>query len=260
MRWLVISVLICGIAALSGCVSTETHKATLEELDSTQASLDAAQQEIENKQRELDRTRLQLDNAHNELIGLEIKKQDLQNALQESSEQLGMLREVEAETNRRNEIYAQFVQRLQHMIDVGQLTVNIEKGRIVINLPDNVLFQSGSAMLNQSGTAALRQIAGVLAQFEDRRFQVEGHTDDRPINSARFPSNWELSAARALAVVHLLADAGVPSRNLSAAGFGEYQPRADNGTPEGRQLNRRIEIVMLPNLDVLSDELPKVSQ
>ena len=89
--------------------------------------------------------------------------------------------------------------------------------------------------------------------------RLYGHTDDVPIHTARFPSNWELSTSRALAVVHLLTDMGVTPENLSAAGFGEFRPRADNESDEGRKLNRRIEIVMLPNLDILSSELPKVA-
>jgi chemotaxis protein MotB len=145
------------------------------------------------------------------------------------------------------------------MIDGGQLTVSIDAGRIVINLPNNVLFNSGSASLNSEGQEAMAQIGGVLKNFSDRRFQVEGHSDNVPIKSARFPSNWELSTTRALAVVHLLTDMGVTPENLSAAGFGEFRPRADNDTDEGRKLNRRIEIVMLPNLDILSSELPKVA-
>lgn len=203
---------------------------------------------------------LQLGSAGKELVDLQIKRQDLQRALQESNLQIEMLREVEYETQRRNEIYAQFVERLQGMIDAGQLSVNIRNGRIVIELPNNVLFDSGRAQLNAEGREALTQVADILTQFEDRRFQVEGHTDNNPINSALYPSNWELSAARALAVVHLLIDAEVNPINLSAAGFGEHQPRAENETPEGRQLNRRIEIVMLPNLDILSNEIPKLNQ
>ena len=193
------------------------------------------------------------------MIGLQIKRQDLQQALQESNLQLEMLREVEAETQQRNEIYAQFVERLQGMIDAGQLSVSIRNGRIVIELPNNILFDSGRAQLNEEGRQALIRVAGILTQFQDRRFQVEGHTDDKPIRSAHYPSNWELSTARALAVVHLLVEAAVNPSNLSAAGFGEHQPRADNATPEGRRLNRRIEIVMLPNLDILSDEIPKLA-
>jgi chemotaxis protein MotB len=248
------------VAFISGCVSSRTHDAALQELSNTKQSLLEAQTEIEQKQQTLAQLKLQLDSAGKELVDLQIKRQDLQQALQETNLQLEMMREIQEETKQRNEIYAQFVERLQGMIDAGQLSVNIRNGRITIELPNNVLFDSGRAQLNQDGKQALTQVAGILAQFKDRRFQVEGHTDDQPINSALYPSNWELSTARALAVVHLLTEADVDPVNLSAAGFGEYQPRADNATPEGRQFNRRIEIVMLPNLEILSDEIPKLDQ
>ncbi|MEN8177893.1 MAG: OmpA family protein [Pseudomonadota bacterium] len=259
MRIQTLSVVLIALI-ISGCVSSRKHDAALQELSDTRQSLTGAQSEIEKKQKELAQMTLQLGSAGKELVDLQIKRQDLQRALQESNLQIEMLREVEYETQRRNEIYAQFVERLQGMIDAGQLSVNIRNGRIVIELPNNVLFDSGRAQLNAEGREALTQVADILTQFEDRRFQVEGHTDNNPINSALYPSNWELSAARALAVVHLLIDAEVNPINLSAAGFGEHQPRAENETPEGRQLNRRIEIVMLPNLDILSNEIPKLNQ
>jgi chemotaxis protein MotB len=259
MRLQTISIVLI-LLVISGCVSSRKHDAALQELSDTRQSLVGAQSEIDKKQQELAQTKLQLDSAGKELIDLQIKRQDLQRALQESNLQIEFLREVEYETQRRNEIYAQFVERLQVMIDAGQLSVNIRQGRIVIELPNNVLFDSGRAQLNEAGKEALTQVAGILAQFQDRRFQVEGHTDNNPINSAQYPSNWELSSARALAVVHLLIVAAVDPVNLSAAGFGEHQPRADNNTADGRQLNRRIEIVMLPNLDILSDEIPKLKK
>jgi chemotaxis protein MotB len=217
------------------------------------------QQEIEKTANELEAAKMQVAAAQDELNTLEARKQALQKGFADSQVQIATLKSIEAETKRRNEIYAQFINRLQTMIDGGQLTVSIEQGRIVINLPNNVLFKSGSANLNPDGKDALTQIASVLSQFSDRRFQIEGHTDNKPIKSARFPSNWELSTARALSVVHLLTDMDVAPDNISAAGFGEFRPRADNETEEGRQLNRRIEIIMLPNLDILSSELPKVA-
>jgi len=95
-------------------------------------------------------------------------------------------------------------------------------------------------------------VASVLASFEDRSFQIEGHTDNVPISTSAFPSNWELSSARALSVVRLLIQGGVASERLSGAGYGEYQPVAPNDDPQSRRRNRRIEIVMLPNLDVIA--------
>ncbi len=229
------------------------------EVAKAQEEIERNQQKIKDTELELESSKLEVVKAREELMALEGRKQVLQMELSESQEQIATLRNIEAETKRRNEIYAQFVDRLQTMIDGGQLTVSIEQGRIVINLPNNVLFKSGSANLNPKGESALTEIAAALSQFSDRRFQIEGHTDNIPIKSARFPSNWELSTSRALTVVHLLRKVGVAPENISAAGFGEFRPRADNKTDEGRQLNRRIEIVMQANLDILSSELPKVT-
>ncbi len=280
MRYRILTITALLSVLLSGCVSSGKHEATLAEMDTMRQSLESAQNEINRNQQELETTRKQvaaaqakikqteqeletarkqMESTQDDVKELEAKKLALQKELSDSQAQLATLREIEAETTRRNEIYAQFVDRLKTMIDGGQLTVSIEQGRIVINLPNNVLFKSGSANLNPAGTEALTKIAAVLSQFSDRRFQIEGHTDNMPIKSARFPSNWELSTSRSLAVVHLLTDLGVASENISAAGFGEFHPRSENDTKEGRQLNRRIEIIMLPNLDILSNELPNVA-
>jgi chemotaxis protein MotB len=294
LRFSTLSITILPLILISACVSSAKHEAALAEMDTVRQSLGSAQEEINRKQQQIEQTVQELDaarmqnamaqeeikrnqqqikktqqelksarkqvvSATNDLMILEAKKQDLLQELSESQAQMATLRSIENETKRRNQIYAKFVNRLKTMIDGGQLTVSIEQGRIVISLPNNVLFKSGSANLNPEGEEALAQIGSVLSQFSDRRFQIEGHTDNKPIKSARFPSNWELSTSRALTVVHLLTDMDVVPENISAAGFGEFRPRADNETEEGRQLNRRIEIVMLPNLDILSNELPKLT-
>ena len=230
---------------LSACVSSGKYDEAMAEMEKMRTSLGSTQGELSTSQSENDRMRKSLGNTQAKLTA--------------SQAEIATLSKIEAETKRRNEIYAQFVNRLQSMIDGGKLTVNIDAGRIVINLPNNVLFKTGSANLNPEGQEALTQIGGVLKQFSERRFQIEGHSDNVPIKSSRFPSNWELSTARALSVVHLLTEMGVTPENISAAGFGEFRPRADNETEDGRKLNRRIEIVMLPNLDILSSELPKVT-
>lgn len=275
-------------AALSaGCVTQQTHDATLAELNAERARLEAARStiveqslQIQANQNEiarghkviadLEQQRVALDTAlaasqqrlAEEQARLEVKQGELaglEARLGESRRQLETLRQIEAETQARNAIYARFVQALKQMIDGGQLTVSIEAGRIVLNLPEAVLFPSGSATVSPRGRETLTEIARVLAQFGDRRFQVEGHTDTVPIRTARFPSNWALASGRALSVVHLMIEAGVSPSKVSAAGFGEFHPRADNATAEGRSQNRRIEIVMQPNLDILSSELPRLA-
>ena len=281
MRLVMLTTLTALALLSTGCVTKQTHEATLQELDQTRSSLSSAEKTIARQHDQIDVQRIEIESnkqeiarSSSDLAELEKKKSALQQGfedaqkrliasqseLRESQSQLDTLRQIEAETKKRNEIYARFVKELQKMIDGGQLTVSIEQGRIVINLPENVLFGSGRATVNPQGQEALKQIASVLKEFSERRFQIEGHTDNVPIKSARYPSNWELSTARALSVVHLMIQEGVKPQNVSAAGFGEFHPRADNESKEGRALNRRIEIIMLPNLDILSDELPKVTQ
>ena len=124
---------------------------------------------------------------------------------------------------------------------------------MVVELPEAVLFASGSARLKKDGAKILAQVAPVLVGLKDRSFQVGGYTDNVPIRTKRFPSNWELSAARAVDVTELLIEYGMPGSRVSAAAYGETHPVASNDTKEGRAQNRRIEIALMPNLDELPD-------
>jgi chemotaxis protein MotB len=258
----------------TGCVTKSTYDAKVAELSKTKSSLNEAKNtislqneqikaqkiQISKNREEIAKTKEELEKLNKNKAALQEEYQQTQELLNASQSKLKTMQQIEAETKKRNEIYARFVSQLQKMIDAGQLSVSIEKGRIVINLPDNVLFKTGHANVNAEGQKVLKEIANVLKEFKDRRFQVEGHTDNVPIKSSRYPSNWELSTARALNVVHLMIEEGMNPQNISAAGYGEFQPRADNETAEGRKLNRRIEIIMLPNLEILSNELPKLAE
>lgn len=172
------------------------------------------------------------------------------------AERLEELAAIEEELRSRNAIYEDILQRFQALIDDGTLEVVIERGRLVIKLPQDVLFESGRAELGPEGRAALVQVAQVIASLGDRTFQVEGHTDNVPIQTARFPSNWELASARALAVVHLFVETGVRPDRVSAASYSEFQPQRSNDTPDERAFNRRIEIVMVPDLEVIFGGVP----
>jgi len=159
----------------------------------------------------------------------------------------------EARAAKRLAEYNSMLKQLKSMIDSGKLKVRIVRNKMVIELPEAVLFASGSAKLKTEGVRVLAELGPVLASIKGREFQVGGHTDNKPIRTKRFPSNWELSGARALDVGKLLVEYGVPANRLSAAAYGDTQPVADNDTPEGRALNRRIEIALQPNLDELPD-------
>lgn len=122
-------------------------------------------------------------------------------------------------------------------------TIN-ERGLIVRLVSDNVLFDSGDAVVQQRAKGLLLDIANVL-KTEPNNIRVEGHTDSVPISSSKFPTNWELSVARSASVVRLLIRDGMTPQKLAAAGFGAYRPRAGNDSVSGRSKNRRVEIVVL---------------
>jgi chemotaxis protein MotB len=137
------------------------------------------------------------------------------------------------------------------MIDARELSIVLRDGRMVLRMPNDVLFDSGSVVVKPAGLKVLGVIAGVLKSVSDRRFQVAGHTDSVPIATPRFASNWDLSTARAVEVVRVLATHGLRQPLLSAAGYGEFDPVASNDTNDGRARNRRIEIAVQPNINEL---------
>jgi chemotaxis protein MotB len=197
--------------------------------------------------------RAQLRELGADLDDLSQARSTLSLMLADAERALADARDRQAAADARDAIYRELKERLQEMIDAGKLNVRILRGRMVIDLKQDILFPSGKAALSDLGAETLREVSRALAEFSGRKFQVEGHTDNIPIKTSKFSSNWELSTARAVAVVKLFIDAGMDPDNLSAAGFGEFQPRADNASEEGRALNRRIEVVMVPDLQLLPD-------
>jgi chemotaxis protein MotB len=185
--------------------------------------------------------------------GLQSHVQGLQSDLERTQRALAELQERERQAQARLATFRQMIDRFRAMIASGRLRVRIVRGRMVVELPDNILFESGEAELKEVGEAALAEIVEVLKTIPGREFQVAGHTDNIPISSRRFPSNWELSTSRAVAVAKFMIERGLEGGRLSAAGHAETAPVASNDTPEGRAQNRRIEIILLPNLDELPD-------
>lgn len=274
------------VLGLSACVKKSTYRSTLDALEQSRAersdleaemdrraaaaeaarrrweatrdSLEARVEELQADSTELDLRRGEMtsrfEEARDEVHRLETLLDQRGSEYRRLQQRLDQLAAVEREVRERNRIYQEVLGKFQSLIDAGQLSVSISRGRMVINLPQDILFQSGSATVGSDGRETITQVAKVLADLPDRSFQVEGHTDNVPISTAQFPSNWELSTARALSVVRLLVQGGVPPQNLSGAGYGEYQPVASNADAAGRRRNRRIEIVMLPNLDLIAGE------
>ena len=133
---------------------------------------------------------------------------------------------------------------MQALIDAKLVTVRRENMWLEIEINTDILFPSGAAGFASSAEPVLDKLAEVLKPFPNP-IRVEGHTDDRPVHTAAFPSNWELSAARAASVVHQFTKAGIDPLRLEIVGFGEFHPRQANVTPEGRNANRRVAILVL---------------
>ena len=179
------------------------------------------------------------------------EKGQLAQVLADAKSRLEELRKQKAAAEARAATFRTLMERLRSMIDAGQLKVVVRDGRMLIALPNDVLFDSGKTNIKADGQTALAKVAQVLATIKDRNFVVAGDTDDVPIHTSRFPSNWELSTARAVEVTKFLIANGMRPQVLAAAGYGEFDPVAANDTPEHRAQNRRIEIVLQPNLSDL---------
>jgi chemotaxis protein MotB len=271
-RFVLVAALLAG-----GCVTTKAYDKKVAELDALraahdksaadqqralQAQLDDAKTHLTSARGERDRLQKQLDDAQALVLDLKQRleklgqnvdklaheKGQLDATLADAKARLEDLRKQKQAAEARAQTFRNLVAQLRSMIDAGQLKVVIRDGRMIIALPNDVLFDSGKTAIKPDGVAALAQVAQVLAGIADRHFLVAGDTDDVPIHTSRFPSNWELSTARAVEVVKLLVDKGVKPELLAAAGYGQFDPVAANDSPEHRAQNRRIEIVLQPNL------------
>jgi len=144
--------------------------------------------------------------------------------------------------------YEQLLANMKNEIAQGQVTISELKGKLTVNLEAAILFDSGRADVKPEGLDILDKMVETLKNVSDKAIRIEGHTDIVQITGAltrTFPTNWELSAARAINVTKFLQQQGIDPRNLSAAAFAEHKPVADNGTKEGRAKNRRIEITLV---------------
>lgn len=157
--------------------------------------------------------------------------------------------------------YRSLVHKLHAMIDSVALQVLVRDGRMLIRMPTDVLFDSGRILVKPEAREGLGSVAEALREISNRKFRVDGHTDDVPIHNAHFASNWELSTGRAIAVAHILVDRGLPAAVVSVGGHADLDPVFPNDSDQHRSRNRRIEIVVEPNLsDLPGLELPPISQ
>jgi chemotaxis protein MotB len=184
--------------------------------------------------------------------GVEDAQASVLDQLDASRGELAELRAQREEAEKRVAALKSLTDKFRKMIDSGKLQVVLRHGRMVVKLPAGVLFESGKAEISKEGKDALREVAQVLRQVPDRRLMVAGHTDNFPlVGTSPFKSNLELSTERALTVAQQLIASGIPAARLVAAGYAEHEPVRENSSEAGRHENRRIEIILLPNVTEL---------
>lgn len=245
------------IALLLGAclVRQSTYDKKVAENKQLQADLDTAhgnEKTLNDKIKELEGQLGQLDEA-SKAKESELGKVKGEQAATQS--ELAELRRQKEAAEKRIAAYKALQDKFRALVDTGKLQVVFRNGQMTLKLPSGILFPSGSAKLSKDGEKALADVVNVLMQFKDRRFVVAGHTDNQPIKTAEFPNNWYLSTARANSVVQFMIKQQFPAKSLGAAGYGEFDPVADNSTEAGREQNRRIEIILVPNLE----ELPSLT-
>ncbi len=243
----------CTAALATGCVSEGRYDAAVASGDAVRAELASTRWQLGQRQAEAAEGRASMQRSSDALTQqIEHLSADSRALLEVNGSlerALDAARREHVAAESRAALYRDLALRLKSMLDAGDLTITLRRGRMVLRLSNDVLFDSGHAGLKPEGKRALAQIASVLSTLKDRRFQVEGHTDDEPIHRSPYKSNWDLSTARALEVTSFLVTKGVAPYGLSAAGYGEFDPVDSNGSPAGKAHNRRTEIALQPDID-----------
>jgi len=278
-----VSLLTLGLLALGSCVSKKDYLVKVEEGEKLSGELAALRSEYDTLERQktsLDKevAALKEDNQNleeilqarsdtlsknivdlrghvadlkkeNDLLKEENKALKERNAaLQSETQALERQRKEEMEEMRGT--YENLLEDMKVEIEKGEITITQLRGKLKVNMVDEILFDSGKTTIKPQGLEVLERVGSILLDVKDKAISIEGHTDDVPIGaelSKQYPTNWELSAVRATTVARYLQEKiGINPGQLSAAGYGEYQPVASNESEEGRAKNRRIEIVLVP--------------
>ena len=200
---------------------------------------------------ELDRIlRSRADSLSQSIVELRRKVADLdaENRMLKA-ENASLVKAREEQVEKVSATYESMLEKMKSEISKGQITISELKGKLTVNMVDSILFDSGKAEVKKGGLEILGKVISILKDVKDKSIRIEGHTDNVQISRAlaqRYPTNWELSAARAINVARYLQDEGIDPGQLSAVAYGEWKPVGENDTPEGRAKNRRIEIVLVP--------------
>lgn len=282
-RFAFLVMLALAAASLSGCLVKEsTYLKKVEEADGLTKDLSALRDKYKALSEENGQLKTQLAALKDEAAGLAKDKEklttdnkELEKVLKAKSDTLSQnvadLRQQVADLQSENDrlkgdianlqkakeekvrevskTYEDLLDRMKGEIAQGQVTISELKGKLTVNMVDAILFDSGKAEVKPAGMEVLSKVVDILKDVKDKAIRIEGHTDNVQIVgnlTKKFPTNWELSAARAINVARYLQSQGLSPENLSAVAYGEYRPVASNDTEEGKAKNRRIEIILIP--------------
>jgi chemotaxis protein MotB len=229
----VVTVTMAGLfvmVLLAGCGASAKEKQMTADLTSAQSQSAKLQTQVDNLTKQNSALQGQLDQAKAEAAAMAAAQESLKTAQQAAATK-----------------YDEVVKQLSTEVQSGNLQITQYKNMLTVDVAEKLFFDSGSAKLKPSGQEVLKKVADAISGYPDKIIRVVGHTDSVALSKASpFKSNWELSVMRATNVVHYLQDkCSIAPERLVAAGRGPYQPVADNSTPEGRQKNRRIEIMLI---------------
>jgi len=257
------SAAVAAALMLGGCVTQGTYDKLqgekAQEISALQGQRAALEQQLQDLQAQRSALQTQRSALEGERNSLQQQKTSLeQDKAALEREQAELRAQNEALESQRSQLlsaskqsqaqYDALVADLNQEVQKGQLQVRRYKDMLTVDVAEQLFFDSGRAALKDSGKEVLKKVADAMKSYEDKAIRVVGHTDNVPITKGLqkvFPSNWELSAARATTVVRFLQDAGIAPERLLATGRAEYAPVAPNDSPEGRQKNRRIEITLI---------------
>jgi len=246
-------VLACALLlSATACVTRGTHLEEVGRLETMNQDLERRVENLTRANSSLDAERIkladELEDLHQERATLARDVSKLQETKDLLTEHLRERDEQVNELSKVSSTYEALVDDLQSDLTAGRIQIEQLRDGIRLNLPQDVLFASGSAKLQNSGRVVIRKVAERLKTVT-HRVEVQGHSDNVPVSgrlASRYGSNWELAVARASQVVRLFESSGVEPGRMVAISFGEHAPVGENATPEGRARNRRIEIRLIP--------------
>ena len=246
-----VAILVPVLALLVGCGKKKELEASLAE---TRAELEKTKRELTAQKQANEELTAKNQTLEEKVAELEVEVAQLDEQIKDlaakagvTEQELAELRAEKAKREKELQVYRNLFASLKKMVDAGTIKVGFREGRLVVELDDAILFDSGRAVLKKEGQEALAELIGPLNAV-NREWIVAGHTDNVPIKTAKFSSNWELSSSRAIQVVGFMIENGMPADKLGAAGYAQYDPIADNSSKDGRAQNRRIEIIMMPTI------------